>query len=121
MTMWLHIIAVIAIVIYSITRFIKEKRAFHIMISLWALSTLLNYAPVSPAFLKGLGIAQIAMFIIVVFLMFRRRGERRMNTLELLSKMAADNLPDDEPTPASDNKDKTVVEIVPKNEDTPSL
>lgn len=96
MNVWIHIIAVIAIVIYSGYSFLKQKRVYHIIIVIWALLTLLNYVNVDPIVLKAAGVAQIIMFIIVVYLMFRRRHQSRMSTLELLAQMSAESLPTDE-------------------------
>lgn len=94
MPWWLHIVMVIGIMIYSTMKFIKDKHAFHIIIDIWAGTSLLMYVYDDPTFLRILGYSQIVMFIVVIYLMFKRRGERRMSTLELMAKMSADRLPD---------------------------
>ena len=108
MPMWLHIILVIAIVIYSTSKFIKDKHAFHLIIDFWAATSLLMYVFTDPLFLRILGYSQIVMFIMVIYLMFKRRGQSRMNTLELMAKMAADRLPDydENPTKQPDYDDE---------------
>lgn len=73
-------------------RYIKEKQIYELLFVLWVPSTLLQYATTNPLLLKLLGIFQIAMFLLVIFFMFKRRGYRKHKTAEILVKYATGDL-----------------------------
>jgi cbb3-type cytochrome oxidase subunit 3 len=96
MNFWVHLIVVILFTAYFIFRFVKDKYIYEILFVIWIPSTLLSYVTDNRAFLLGLGIFQTIMFILVIYFMFRKRGDRRTKTLQMLAEMAADRLPDEQ-------------------------
>lgn len=92
---WVHVIVVIAISLYFIFRYIKDRFFYELLFVIWAPSTLLTYILTDETLIRLLGYFQIAMFIAVIFFMFKKRGQRRHSTLELLAKMAADQTIDE--------------------------
>lgn len=92
---WVHVIVVIAISVYFIFRYIKDRFFYELLFVIWAPSTLLTYILTDETLIRLLGYFQIAMFIAVIFFMFKKRGQRRHSTLELLAKMAADQTIDE--------------------------
>lgn len=110
MPIWLHIILAVAVVAYFLFRYIKDRYFYELLFVIWAPLTLLTYVSRDVVFIRCLGIVQVLMFILVIFFMFRKRGARRVKTMEMLSKMAADNLPtqdkqDDDDEPVDDFAD----------------
>lgn len=93
MKFWIHLILAVILTIYFIYRFIKDRHVYEMLFIIWIPSTLLTYFTEDRTFLLGLGIFQTIMFILVIYFMFRRRGDRRIKTLQMLSEMAADRLP----------------------------
>lgn len=96
MPIWLHIILAVLITGYFIFRFIKDRYTYEMLFIIWVPSTLLTYAINDPMLIRCLGIFQVIMFILVVFFMFRRRGDHRQKTLSMITEMMADKLPDDD-------------------------
>lgn len=91
MSFWIHAALVTVFTVYFLYRFIKDKYIYELLFVLWIPSTLLTYVSDDPVFLRYLGIAQIVLFILVIYFMFRKRGQRRESTLALLAKMASDS------------------------------
>ncbi|WMJ24276.1 hypothetical protein RBG61_06325 [Paludicola sp. MB14-C6] len=108
MNFWVHLILAILFTVYFGFRFVKDKYLYELLFVIWIPSTLLTYLSRNATFTLCLGLFQIVMFILVIYFMFRRRGDRRMKTLQMLSEMAADKLPNNEEL---ENPQKTEKEI----------
>lgn len=110
MPVWLHIILSVLLIAYFVYNYIKNKYFYFVLFVVWIASTLLKYPfQNNRTLLLALGIFQVIMFILVVFFMFKRSGEQRTKTLEMIAKMSADSLPNedeisDTPNPPKENE-----------------
>lgn len=100
---WLHITIVVVLTLYFLFRLIKDHYFYEFLFILWLPSTLLTYLSEDKTFLTYLGIGQLVLFFLVIFFMFRKRGERRHKTLSLLAQMAADGMPESTQTEEADS------------------
>lgn len=116
MPMWLHIVLATIFTGYFLYRFIKDRYVYELLFVIWIPSTLLPYVVNDPTIIRVIGIAQIVLFILVIYFMFRKRGAHRQKTLSMLAEMAADRLPtddsDEDSTTVSDSPNPKENEIV---------
>lgn len=89
---WLHLVLIIIITIYFIVRFIRDRHIYELIFVVWAPSTLLQYVSSDETFIRALGIFQVIMLILAVFFMFRRRGDARRKTAQILADYATGDL-----------------------------
>ncbi len=94
MPIGLHVILAIIITVYFLFRFIKEKQIYELLFVIWVPSTLLQYVSTNTMFIRGLGIFQVILFILVVYFMFKKRSYRRHKTAEILAKYSTGDLDD---------------------------
>ncbi len=69
-----HVIIVIALFIFFIVSFLKERRAYQIVFSVWVLSTLLKYVSDDKIFTYVLGGAQLVFFVVAIYMLFRNKN-----------------------------------------------
>lgn len=93
MPTWLHIILAILITAYFLFRFIKDRYVYEMLFVIWVPSTLLPYVVTDVTINRFIGIGQIVLFILVVYFMFKKRGDHRQKTFSMLAEMAADRMP----------------------------
>lgn len=84
----LHLIIVIAVALGCLLSFIKRRRAHDIVIAIWADSTLLQYLSDNRTFILILGVAQIALFLLVVYLLFKRKPQEKAGASAILKSIA---------------------------------
>lgn len=105
MNLWLNIIIVVILTPFFIFRYIKDKAFYNIIFVIWLLSSLLQHLFVSKPFFIGLGIFQMVLFFIVIFLLFKSKAKRRnsfSNMLDEFDKIGRDNI-----APNNKDNDKT--------------
>ncbi|MEG2429959.1 MAG: hypothetical protein RSA99_06195 [Oscillospiraceae bacterium] len=107
MPFWLHLATAVILLGYFIYNYVKHKYFYYILFMVWIATTFLKYPFASSRPLTiGLGLFQMLMFVVVVYLMFKRSGEQRTRTLEMIAKMSADKLDTE-----SDDKTETAEKI----------
>lgn len=105
MPIWLHIVLAVILTGYFLFKFIKDRYTYELLFVIWIPSTLLPYLTNNQTYIRIIGIAQVVMFILVIFFMFRKRGDHRKKTVSILAQMASDNLPDSSDGEILDKKD----------------
>lgn len=84
MNIYLHIVLVTVIVAFSAWRFIRTRYAYMLCIILLALSTLFNYLSDDKAILRIVGIVQLVLFFVTIFLTLRTSKQNARKQLEKL-------------------------------------
>lgn len=92
MSFWVHVLVVIVLTAYFIFRFIKDRQVYEALFLIWIPSTLLQYVFKSDIMIKGLGIFQIIMFILVIYFLFKRRKQNIKKTAKILADYATGDL-----------------------------
>lgn len=91
----LHLIIVVVLAAFCIFRFVKSRGAHEIVIAIWAGSTLLQYLSDDKTFIRILGVAQILFFLLVIYLLFRRKPQGNKGAVGMM-KEAMSEASDDE-------------------------
>lgn len=87
---YIQLVCVILIAVFFLWQFIKSKKVAQLLIAVWAPLTLLSYVPAGKTFTYILGGAELALFVAVIFFLFK--GNRKSYVKNMLN----DSLPDDE-------------------------
>lgn len=90
MPSWLHISFILLFTIYFIFKYTKDRLLYELIFIFWAPSTLLTYVISNRTALLVLGILQVICFIVIVFLMFKKRGGHLMQTYKKLAELNAE-------------------------------
>lgn len=92
MNIYLHTALVAVIVGFSAWRFIRTRYAYMLCIILLALSTLFNYVSQDKSVLRIVGIVQLILFFVTIFLTMRTSRKNAQKQLEkLLESEKAEN------------------------------
>lgn len=70
----IHSILVAILFLFFIVSYLKQKRAYQLVFSVWVLSTLLKYVSDDKIFTTTLGVVQLLFFVVAIFMLFRTKN-----------------------------------------------
>lgn len=89
MPSWLHILIIVLFTVYFIFKYVKDRYLYELIFIVWAPSTLLTYLITNRIALLVLGILQVICFVVIIFLMFKKRDGHLKQTYKKLAEINA--------------------------------